>query len=100
MNRGVDIAKVPFIGGNLAIRLHVPFPSEQVELLLGKRRVHDSQWNAVESSIPSCKEGVFPPNRSKRNVYDDYIDYLLIRHRQDIRNVHVTPLLKQESVSV
>ena len=41
VHRGVDVSKIPLIRGDLAVRLHVPLPSEEVELLLGKRGVDD-----------------------------------------------------------
>jgi len=42
VNRRIDVSKIPLICGNLTIGLHVPLPSEQVELLLGKRGINDS----------------------------------------------------------
>jgi hypothetical protein len=42
VNRRVDVSKIPLICGNLTIGLHVPLPSKQVELLLGKRGINDS----------------------------------------------------------
>jgi hypothetical protein len=36
----IDVAEVPLVRWDLAIRLHVPFAREQVELLLGKGRIN------------------------------------------------------------
>jgi len=64
MNRWVDVAEIPLIRRNLAIRFHIPFPSKQIQLFLRKRRVNDSQGYTVKGSIPCSKKGVFPPGRS------------------------------------
>jgi len=42
VNRRIDVSKIPLICGNLTIGLHVPLPSKQVELLLGKRGIDNS----------------------------------------------------------
>ncbi len=36
----VDVAEGPLVGRDLAVGVHVPFPEEQHELLLGEVRVH------------------------------------------------------------
>ena len=64
MNRWVDVAEIPFVRRNLAIRFHIPFPSKQIQLFLRKRWVNDSQGYTVEGSIPSSKKRIFPPGRS------------------------------------
>src|SRR4051812_7427339 len=53
MYRRVDIAEVPLIGGQSAIRLHVPFPRHQVQLLLCESRVHHGKRNTMKCRIPS-----------------------------------------------
>jgi len=39
--RGIDVSEVPLIRGNLTVRLHVPLPSKQIELLLSERGVNN-----------------------------------------------------------
>ena len=56
----IDVAKIPLVRRDLAIRLHVPFPSQQVELLLRECRINDSERNAMECSVQSSEEGIFP----------------------------------------
>lgn len=65
----------------LAIRMAVPLSGEQVDLLLCKIRVHHGKRDAVESTVPSSKERVFPR----------------IRHGQDVINVQMFPLRVSDS---
>lgn len=58
--RWVDVGEVPFVRGDLAVRFHVPFAGEEVELFFGEGRVDDSEWDAVERGVPCCEKGVFP----------------------------------------
>jgi len=77
MNRGIYVAKVPLVSGDLTIGLHIPLAREEIELFLRKGRIDHSEWDAMKSSVPGGEEGVFP----------------FIRHRQDVLNVQVFPLL-------
>ena len=63
MNGRIDIAKVPFIRWNLAVRFHVPLPSEKVKLLFSEAWVNHRKGDAVKSRIPRGKKRVFPPGR-------------------------------------
>jgi hypothetical protein len=64
MHRWVDIREVPLVCGDLPVRFHVPFTSEQVKLLLGERRINHGKGNAVESAVPCCKIRIFPSVKS------------------------------------
>jgi hypothetical protein len=61
VHRWVNITKVPFIGWNLAVRLHVPFPREKQQLALGVCRIDNSKRDTVEGRVPCCEEWIFPP---------------------------------------
>ena len=61
MHGRVDIAKVPFIGWDLAVGLHVPLARQEIQLLLCKQGIYDGEWDAVESGVPSREEWVLPP---------------------------------------
>jgi hypothetical protein len=60
MNRRVYIAKIPFISRDLAVRLHVPLPCEEIKLLFSKCRIDHGERKAMKCGIPCCKKGVFP----------------------------------------
>ena len=92
MNRRVDVTEVPLICRNLTIWLHVPFASQEVQLLLGKSRIYDCQWNAMEGRIPSRKERVFPPQEYQTNFLEIKKE-LLVWHGQNVCNMHMPPLL-------
>lgn len=70
MYRRVDITEVPFVRGDLTIRLHVPLARQQVQLLLRKRGVNHGEWDTVERGIPSCEERVFPSALCQTTVTD------------------------------
>src|SRR5271165_1144830 len=44
VNRRVDIAERPFIGGNLAIGMHVPLAQHERKLLFGEVGIDKRQW--------------------------------------------------------
>ena len=95
MDRRVDVTEVPFVRRDLTIRLHVPLAREQVELLLRKRRVDQGQRDAMECRIPGREEGVFPPiamtSGSNSAIHGD--EYALVRHRKNISDVQMLPIL-------
>ena len=71
----VDVAEVPFVGGQRPVRMLEPFPAEQDQLVLGERRVDMGQRHAVEGQIPGGEPGVLP----------------FVRHRHDVERVETTP---------
>jgi hypothetical protein len=56
----VDVGKVPFVGGDLAVGMEVPFAGEDVELFFGEFGVDHGEGDAVECHVPGGEEGVFP----------------------------------------
>ena len=72
----VHVAERPFVGGELAIRVHEPFAREQIKLTLGKVWIHERERNAVERQIPRGIPRILP----------------LVRHRNDVGVVEVRPL--------
>src|SRR6266581_3553495 len=75
MHGRIDIAKSPFIGRQLSIRMHIPFMKEQQYLLLGKIHINQAHCNAMEGQVPRCEPGIFPG----------------IRHNNDISAIEVPP---------
>lgn len=71
MYGGIDVAEIPFICRNLAVGFHVPLAGEQIQLFLRKGRVNYSQRDAMECSIPSREERVFPSTDQ-----DEYMQFI------------------------
>ena len=76
VHRRVHVAERPFVGGQLAVRVHVPFAGEQHELVLGERGVHQRQRNAVKRQVPRGIPRIFP----------------FVRHGNDVRVVEMFPV--------
>ena len=77
MHRRVDVAEVPLVGGKLAAGVKVVLPEHQVQLLLAEVLVHQGEREDVKGQVPRRIPGVFP----------------LVRHRDDVRIVHVVPVV-------
>src|ERR1051326_972036 len=60
MNRRIDVAEIPLVGGQLAIGVEIPFADHQSELIFGKLRIHQSEGKAMEGEIPGGIPGVLP----------------------------------------
>ena len=76
MHGRIHISKRPFVGGNLAVWVHVPLTEHQDQLLLGKGRIHQRQRNAVKCEIPCGIPGILP----------------LVRHGDDVGVVKMGPI--------
>ena len=75
VHRRVGVAERPLVGGQLAIGMHVPFPGDEHELVLGELRVQRGERDGVERQIPGGVPWVFP----------------LVGHGDDIGVVEVGP---------
>ena len=73
LHRRVDVAEVPFVGRERAVRVLEPFPAQQDELVLGEGRVQVGERHAVKAQVPGGEPGVLP----------------LVRHRHDVEGVEV-----------
>src|SRR5690606_26321823 len=93
VHRRVDVREVPFVGRNLAIGIHIPFTSQQIQLLLRKGGINNGERDAMESSVPCSKERVFPSEAWSGRGADRQGGDSLVWHRQDILYVHVFPFL-------
>ena len=71
----VDVAEGPFVGGQLAVRVHVPLARQLRQLQLGELGIDQRQRDAVEGEVPRGVPRVLP----------------LVRHRDDVRVVEVLP---------
>ena len=77
MHRRIDVAEIPLVGGNLAVRVHVVFAEHEAELLLAEVEVHQSQGQDVEGEVPGRVPRVLP----------------LVGHGEHVAVVHVVPVL-------
>ena len=76
VDRGVHVAEVPLVGGELAAGVEVEPAEHQLHLLLGEVGVHDRDRQRVEGEVPGRVPGVLP----------------LVGHRDDVVVDHVEPL--------
>ena len=71
----IYIGKIPFVGRNLPVGMHVPLVEEEEQLVFGKFRIQTGQRNAVEGQVPGSIPGVLP----------------LVRHGNDVKILEVCP---------
>src|SRR5438067_11526406 len=60
MQRWIDVAKRELVGRNLAVRVHVPFAQEKIELLFGEMRIDLRERDHVKCEVPCRKPWIFP----------------------------------------
>ena len=60
VHRRVDVAEVPLVRGNLAVRMDVEIPQHQQQLLFGEIEIHQRQRDGVERQIPRGVPWVLP----------------------------------------
>ena len=60
MHRRIDVTKLPFIGRQLSIGMHVPLAGHQIQLPFGKIGIHQRKGDAVKGQIPGGIPGVLP----------------------------------------
>ena len=77
VDRWVDVAEGPLVGGDLAVRVHVPLAEEEDQLLLREVRVDQRQRDRVKREVPGRVPRILP----------------LVRHRDDVVVVEVGPLV-------
>ena len=68
MNRWIHIRKIPFVRGDLPVRMHVPLAQHQQQLRLSKLRINERERHRVEGQIPGGEPRVFPFVRHRNNV--------------------------------
>ena len=68
MDRRIDIGKGKFVGGNLAVGVHVPLTQEQHQLLLWRMSGRDGQTAACEMRDPRRQTRgipIYPASKSR-----------------------------------
>ena len=76
MHRRIDVAECPFIGRQLAVRMHQPDLAQQQQLRLGEIRIDQRKRDAMKGEVPGGEPGIFP----------------LVRHRHDVGGDEVRPI--------
>ena len=77
MHRRIDVAKIPLVGRDLAVGVHVMLAQHQLQLLLAEIRIHERQREHVEGKIPGRVPGILP----------------LVRHGDHVAIEHVVPVV-------
>ena len=75
VHRGIHVAEVPLVGGNLPARVEIEIAQHQQKLLLGEIEIHQGQGDRVEGQVPGRIPRILP----------------LVRHRDDVGVEHVEP---------
>ena len=52
VNGRIDVAESELVGGNLPVRMHVPFAKKENELVFSELGIDASKGNHVKSEIP------------------------------------------------
>ena len=76
VHRRIDVAESPFVGGDLAVGVHVPLAQHQHQLPLGELRVDVRDGDAVERQVPGGVPRILPR----------------VGHRDDVVVVEVPPV--------
>ncbi len=84
VDRRIDSAKVPFVGGQFPTRMHVPFAENEEELMLRRGRVDMRQGDAVKREVPCGEPRVLP----------------LVGHDEDVVTVQMPPILVASAQAV
>src|SRR5207244_6364757 len=80
----IHITKSKFVSRHLAVRVHVPFAQEKIELLLREVRIDFRKWNHVESEVPCREPGIFP----------------FVRHGDDVAVEKMSPFVVAAELSL
>ena len=73
----IHVGKIPLVGRQLAVRMHVPFAQKEHELILGVIGIDQGHGDAMESEIPGGVPGILP----------------FVRHGDDVRVVKRAPVV-------
>src|SRR4029077_131658 len=84
VHRRIHVSERPFIRRQLPVRVHVPFPEQQDQLLLRVIRIDDRQRYAVKCQVPRRVPRILP----------------LVRHRNNVVVVQMLPLFVSPVPSV
>ncbi len=85
MHRRIDVAEIPFIGGNLSGRMEVEALQQEIELLLGEVDIDDRERDGLKGEIPGGEPGIFPLVRHRDDMLVDHVRPVAVSHRRCAR---------------
>ncbi len=105
MDGRIDVAEVPLVGRQLAVRVQVQIAQHQVELALGEVRVDHAQGNRVEGEVPGRVPGVLPGVGHRDDVVVEEVHPVAVAdaarargRRERVDTVLVEPAVDVEAV--
>ncbi len=85
VDRRVDVAEVPLVGGDLPARVEIDLRQHQVELRLGEVRIDHRQGDAVERQVPCRVPRVLPLVGHRDHVVVDHVEPRLVARPAALR---------------
>ena len=76
----VDVAEVPLVGGELAVRMQVQLVEHQAQLVLGEVEVDHRQRHGVEREVPRGVPRVLPRVGHGDDVVVDHVEPAAVAH--------------------
>ena len=95
MHRRIDVAEIPFVGGNLAGRMEVEALQQQIELLLREVDIDDGERDGLEGEIPGGEPGIFPLVGHRDDVLVQHVRPVAVSHRRRARFARIDAMLLQ-----
>ena len=98
LDRRVDVAERPFVGGNLAVGVHVPFARQQHELRFGELGVDQRERDTVKRQVPGRKPRILPRVRHRDHVVVVEVRPIVVaavpgaRRRRRLRRIALQPI--------
>ena len=83
MHRGIHVAEVPLVGGNLPVRMGVEIAQHQQQLFLGEIEIHQGQGDRVEGQVPGRIPRILP--------LVGHGDHIGVQHVKPFRVAHAVP---------
>src|SRR5580704_1923680 len=78
MHGRIYIREGEFIGRDLAVGVHVPFPEKKLQLLLRKSWIEMSEGQHVEGEIPGGEPRILPFVRHRNYVAAEYLQPIMV----------------------
>ena len=95
----IHVAEIPLVGGDLSVRMLVPFAHDDIELRFGEVTIDKGEWNTMEGQVPRCVPGIFPFVRHRHDAFVVKMPPLAVTalltfgRRRWLRRIAIQPLL-------
>ena len=83
VHRRIDVAEVPFVGGDLPARMEVQVAQHQQQLLLGEVEIHLRQGDRVEGEVPRRVPRILPLVGHGDHVGVEHVEPFRVPHAAD-----------------